>query len=208
MLTENSRSTAISRLLTARRLHHCLKNNETCSSTSSPGSFPVRWWSLPLEFVYTQVGNDRVLAKFERDIEAGKLAQSEKPLLDYALAHPNDAKTLELVGRLRLKQEGSTKLALYRECSRSILIHFSKSKLRDRIAVNRTIQVISAPERNRSFGDQGPDHTTKPRSGPGARRKLSTGPVGSRGIAGRGIEHRCLGDPGNMLRTAWQGRRA
>jgi|KBSMisStaDraftv2_1062788.scaffolds.fasta_scaffold149037_2 tetratricopeptide (TPR) repeat protein len=66
--------------------------------------------------VYTQVpGNDRILAKFEKDVEAGKLAQSEKPLLDYALAHPNDAKALELMGRLRLKQGRIDEaLALYR----------------------------------------------------------------------------------------------
>jgi len=66
--------------------------------------------------VYTQVsGNDRILAKFEKDLEAGKLAQSEKPLLDYALAHPNDAKALELMGRLRLKQGRIDEaLALYR----------------------------------------------------------------------------------------------
>jgi len=66
--------------------------------------------------VYTQVaGNDRILAKFEKDVEAGKLAQSEKPLLDYALAHPNDSKALELMGRLRLKQGRIDEaLALYR----------------------------------------------------------------------------------------------
>src|SRR6476660_7757872 len=60
-------------------------------------------------------GTDRIFAKFERDIESGKLVQSEKALLDYALAHPNDAKALELMGRLRLKQGRIDEaLALYR----------------------------------------------------------------------------------------------
>jgi len=55
--------------------------------------------------VWGQVREDgAVLANFERDIEAGKLSQSERPLLDYASARPSNARALELVGRLRLKQ--------------------------------------------------------------------------------------------------------
>ncbi|HYJ92162.1 MAG TPA: tetratricopeptide repeat protein [Pyrinomonadaceae bacterium] len=48
--------------------------------------------------------NARVLAKFETDIETGRLAESEKEVSNYAFAHPTDAKALELFARLRLKQ--------------------------------------------------------------------------------------------------------
>jgi tetratricopeptide (TPR) repeat protein len=55
------------------------------------------------------------LSKFEKDLETGKLTQTEKPLLDYALAHPNDPKALELMARLRLKQgRFDEAFALYR----------------------------------------------------------------------------------------------
>ncbi|MEP6900571.1 MAG: tetratricopeptide repeat protein [Actinomycetota bacterium] len=45
-----------------------------------------------------------VLATFEKNIEQGKLDVTERPLLDYALANPNNVRALELVGRLRLRQ--------------------------------------------------------------------------------------------------------
>jgi len=48
--------------------------------------------------------NAHVLAKFERDIETGRLVQSEKEVSEYAFTHPTDAKAVELFARLRLKQ--------------------------------------------------------------------------------------------------------
>jgi tetratricopeptide (TPR) repeat protein len=39
------------------------------------------------------------------NIQQGKLDEVEKPLLDYAIAHPRDVKALELLGRLRYRQE-------------------------------------------------------------------------------------------------------
>lgn len=45
-----------------------------------------------------------VLAMFEKNIELGKLAETERPLLDFALANPNNVRALELVGRLRFRQ--------------------------------------------------------------------------------------------------------
>lgn len=44
------------------------------------------------------------LAGFEKSIEQGKLAETEKPLLDYTLANPQNVRALELVGRLRFRQ--------------------------------------------------------------------------------------------------------
>src|SRR5688572_29214493 len=41
------------------------------------------------------------LARIEMSIDQGKLDEVEKPLLDYAIAHPRDVKALELLGRLR-----------------------------------------------------------------------------------------------------------
>src|SRR3954452_15810075 len=66
---------------------------------------------------YAQVAvNSPTLTKIEKDIESGKLSQTEKPLLDYVLSHPNDPKALELIGRLRLKQGRLDEaLALYRK---------------------------------------------------------------------------------------------
>jgi len=45
-----------------------------------------------------------VLAAFEKNIEQNKLAETERPLLDFALANPNNVRALELVGRLRFRQ--------------------------------------------------------------------------------------------------------
>ncbi|MCA1602565.1 MAG: tetratricopeptide repeat protein, partial [Acidobacteria bacterium] len=44
------------------------------------------------------------LARIEISIEQGKTHEVEKPLLDYAIAHPRDVKALELLGRLRYQQ--------------------------------------------------------------------------------------------------------
>ena len=70
--------------------------------------------SFPIDAQANQ--NARVLAKLESDIEAGKLAQSEIPVSDYAFAHPTDAKAVELLARLRLKQERLDEaVALYKK---------------------------------------------------------------------------------------------
>jgi tetratricopeptide (TPR) repeat protein len=45
------------------------------------------------------------LARIEMNIQQGKLDEVEKPLLDYAIAHPRDVKALELLGRLRYRQD-------------------------------------------------------------------------------------------------------
>jgi len=44
-------------------------------------------------------------ARIEMSIEQGSLEEVEKPLLDYAIAHPTDVKALELLGRLRYQQD-------------------------------------------------------------------------------------------------------
>jgi Flp pilus assembly protein TadD len=44
------------------------------------------------------------LAQIETSIQQGKLDQVEKPLFDYAIAHPRDVRALELLGQLRYRQ--------------------------------------------------------------------------------------------------------
>ena len=58
---------------------------------------------------------DPVFADLEKKIEAGRLAETETPLLRMAQARPNEARVLELLGRLRLRQGRLDEaLALYR----------------------------------------------------------------------------------------------
>ncbi|HLA11843.1 MAG TPA: tetratricopeptide repeat protein, partial [Pyrinomonadaceae bacterium] len=44
------------------------------------------------------------LSHIETSIDRGKLQEVETPLIDYAIAHPNDARALELLGKLRYRQ--------------------------------------------------------------------------------------------------------
>ncbi len=48
--------------------------------------------------------NRAVLIKFEKNIEQGNFSAIERELLDYAIAHPTDAKSFELLGKLRAGQ--------------------------------------------------------------------------------------------------------
>jgi Flp pilus assembly protein TadD len=45
------------------------------------------------------------LAQIEMNIQQGKLDAVEKPLIDYAIAHPREVKALELLARLRYRQD-------------------------------------------------------------------------------------------------------
>ncbi|MEP6924749.1 MAG: tetratricopeptide repeat protein [Pyrinomonadaceae bacterium] len=47
---------------------------------------------------------NNTLAGFEKSLEQGKFEEIERPLLDYAIAHPNDAKALSLLAELRHRQ--------------------------------------------------------------------------------------------------------
>lgn len=52
-----------------------------------------------------QIAVDKTaLAKFERSIETGNYQTIERALLDYAIAHPAEAKAFELLGNLRQRQ--------------------------------------------------------------------------------------------------------
>lgn len=44
------------------------------------------------------------LTRIETSIEQGKLDEVEKPLIDYAIAHPNDVRALELLSQVRYQQ--------------------------------------------------------------------------------------------------------
>ncbi|HEU4597639.1 MAG TPA: tetratricopeptide repeat protein, partial [Pyrinomonadaceae bacterium] len=44
------------------------------------------------------------LSRIEKSIEQGRFDEAEKPLLDYAVAHPKDTKALELLGQMRFRQ--------------------------------------------------------------------------------------------------------
>ena len=55
------------------------------------------------------------LSVFENDIEAGKLNETEKPLLQFAFSNPQNVRALELIGRLRFRQGRLDEaLALYK----------------------------------------------------------------------------------------------
>jgi tetratricopeptide (TPR) repeat protein len=51
-----------------------------------------------------KTGQRDPLPAFEQSIEQGRLAETERPLLDFALSQPQNARALELVGRLRFRQ--------------------------------------------------------------------------------------------------------
>lgn len=63
--------------------------------------FPGIW---QLAYSQSNPGQSINLATVETSIQQGKLDQVEKPLLDYAIAHPTDVKALELLGHLRYQQ--------------------------------------------------------------------------------------------------------
>lgn len=48
--------------------------------------------------------NEKTLAKFEQNIEAGKLSEVERDLFNYVIANPKDAVGFSLLAKLRLKQ--------------------------------------------------------------------------------------------------------
>lgn len=58
---------------------------------------------LPV-FAQKKTPQKDVLTAYEKNIEQGKLAETERPLLDFALADPQNLRALELVGRLRFRQ--------------------------------------------------------------------------------------------------------
>ncbi len=73
------------------------------------------------------------LARIETSIEQGMLAEVEKPLLDYAIAHPKDVKALELLGQLRYQQNRLEEArALYQR-----VLALSPSLIRAKINVAR-----------------------------------------------------------------------
>src|SRR2546423_2663314 len=56
-----------------------------------------------------------VLTRIEQSIEQGRFDEAEKPLLAYAVAHPKDARALELLAALRYRQNRFDEAeALYR----------------------------------------------------------------------------------------------
>src|SRR5688572_14290418 len=60
--------------------------------------------SVPVVFAQVKVSQADRLAVFEKDIEAGRLNETETPLLQFALSNPQNVRALELVGRLRFRQ--------------------------------------------------------------------------------------------------------
>jgi tetratricopeptide (TPR) repeat protein len=74
--------------ISGRLLLVCLLLPGTCLSAAAQNSSPA---SISL-------------ARIEVSIDRGNLDEVEKPLLDYAIAHPREAKALELLGRLRYQQ--------------------------------------------------------------------------------------------------------
>lgn len=57
-----------------------------------------------LAFSQTDPAASLNFSRIETSIEEGKLAEVEKPLIDYAIAHPKDVRALELLAQLRNQQ--------------------------------------------------------------------------------------------------------
>lgn len=47
---------------------------------------------------------DNTLINFEKSLEQGKINEIERPLLSYAVAHPNEPKAIELLAQVRFRQ--------------------------------------------------------------------------------------------------------
>jgi tetratricopeptide (TPR) repeat protein len=70
---------------------------------------------VPVVFAQVAAPQRDQLSVFEKNIEAGKLNETEKPLLQFVLSNPQNARGLELVGRLRFRQGRLDEaLALYK----------------------------------------------------------------------------------------------
>jgi len=59
---------------------------------------------VPVAFAQGKASQQDQLSVFEKNIEAGKLNETETPILQFALSNPKNARALELVGRLRFRQ--------------------------------------------------------------------------------------------------------
>ena len=75
----------------------------------SVGTRLVLIWLLVLGIIQIAIGQNNPtqaidFARIETSIEQGKLKEVEKPLLDYAIAHPRDVRALELLGQVRYQQ--------------------------------------------------------------------------------------------------------
>jgi len=62
--------------------------------------------SLSCHFALAQnkPADNSALAAFEKSLEQGKINEIERPLLNYAIANPNNPKALELLARVRVRQ--------------------------------------------------------------------------------------------------------
>jgi tetratricopeptide (TPR) repeat protein len=59
---------------------------------------------VPAAFPQVKASQNDQLSIFEKNIEAGKLNETEKPLLQFALSNPRNTRALELLARLRFRQ--------------------------------------------------------------------------------------------------------
>lgn len=78
-----------------------------CCAAFAPGA----------DFVFAQTKplDKTTIARFEKSIEAGKIEEIERPLLDFAVANPNNPQVLELLATVRFRQNRLPEAtALYR----------------------------------------------------------------------------------------------
>jgi tetratricopeptide (TPR) repeat protein len=59
---------------------------------------------LALSCHFASAQDDNALKAFEKNLEQGKINEIERPLLNYAIANPNNTKALELLARVRVSQ--------------------------------------------------------------------------------------------------------
>ena len=70
---------------------------------------------VSLTFAQTNQIDKTVVARYEKNLEQGKVEELERPLLDLAVANPNNIQVLDLLARLRVRQNRLPEAAaLYR----------------------------------------------------------------------------------------------
>ena len=128
-----------------------------------------------------KAGANDPLSSIERNLERGNLTEAEGALFDYAVAHPRDARALELLASLRLRQNRLNESeALYRRVltieptrdqakvylahvvfglgrqqeSRDLLVEVSKSSLKDpRVRMSLAEGLMQVGEYERSLAE-------------------------------------------------------
>lgn len=88
-----------------------------------------------------------VVARFEKSIEQGKIEEIERPLLDFAVANPNNPKILELLATIRYRQNRLPEAAaLYKK-----ILSLDANSARAKINLARIVYISGQPDEARQM---------------------------------------------------------